>query len=153
MVLKFHPKHLQAICTHAESAYPDECCGIMLGQITDDGKKLVEIWQAENVWSAETADLYLEAEAVLAKRRRYAIAPLAMLKAQREARDQHLDIIGIYHSHPNYPAVPSEFDRSCAWSQYSYVIVSVEQGKACELRSWSLDNAHQFQPEEMTNDS
>jgi proteasome lid subunit RPN8/RPN11 len=81
-----------------------------------------------------------------------------MLKAQKDARDseallrsadRNLDIIGIYHSHPDHPAVPSEFDRAIAWSQYSYIIVSVQQGKACDLKSWSLDDDHQFQPEEI----
>jgi proteasome lid subunit RPN8/RPN11 len=72
-----------------------------------------------------------------------------MLKAQKQARDRNLDIIGIYHSHPDHPAVPSEFDRAIAWQQYSYIIVSVQQGKACDLKNWSLDDDHQFQPEEM----
>jgi len=72
-----------------------------------------------------------------------------MFKAQKDARDRNLDIIGIFHSHPDHPAVPSEFDRAIAWQQYSYIIVSVQQGKAWELKSWSLDDNHQFQPEEL----
>ncbi|MBW4577548.1 MAG: M67 family metallopeptidase [Aphanothece sp. CMT-3BRIN-NPC111] len=149
MVIKLIPEHLQTIRAHAENTYPDECCGIMLGQMGDDAKTLVEIWQTENAWSAETVDDYPDAEAVTTKSRRYAIAPLDLLKAQRSARDRHLDIIGIYHSHPDYPAIPSEFDRTCAWQEYSYIIVSVQQGKACDLRSWSLNDAHQFQLEEI----
>jgi proteasome lid subunit RPN8/RPN11 len=72
-----------------------------------------------------------------------------MLKAQKDARDRNLDIIGIYHSHPDHPAVPSEFDRAIAWQRYSYVIVSVQQGKTCDLQSWSLDDNCQFQSEEI----
>jgi len=68
--------------------------------------------------------------------------------AQREARNRQLDIIG-YHSHPNTCAIPSEFDRVCAWHQYSYIIVSVQNGKACDLKSWSLDDRNCFQPEEI----
>lgn len=72
-----------------------------------------------------------------------------MLKVQKEARDRQLDIIGIYHSHPDHPAIPSEFDRLCGWQAYSYIIVSVLQGKARDVLSWSLDDNHQFQPEEI----
>ena len=83
------------------------------------------------------------------KRNRFSIAPQVMLQMQKAARERHLDIIGIYHSHPDNPAVPSEFDRAIAWSSYSYIIVSVEQGQATDLNSWTLDEDHQFQPEEI----
>ena len=149
MVLKLLSEHLQSIRAHAESTYPDECCGIMLGRMGDDGKTLVEVWATQNAWSAETAEAYEDSEVEATKRRRYAIAPQDMLKAQREGRDRHLDIIGVYHSHTDHPAVPSECDRAWAWQQYSYIIVSVQQGKACDLRSWSLDDADQFQAEEI----
>jgi proteasome lid subunit RPN8/RPN11 len=149
VVLKLLPEHLQSIRAHAESTYPDECCGIMLGRMGDDGKTLVEVWATENAWSAETAEAYEDSEVEANKRRRYAIAPQDMLKAQREGRDRQLDIIGVYHSHTDHPAVPSECDRAWAWQQYSYIIVSVQQGQACELRSWGLDDADQFQPEEI----
>lgn len=119
----------------------------MLGHLGDDGKTGVEVWATENAWSAETADDYPDAERVTSKRRRYALAPTDLLKAQKEARDRHLSVIGIYHSHTDNPAIPSQFDLECAWQQYSYIIVSVQQGKACDLKSWSLDDAHQFQPE------
>ena len=145
MVLKLHPPHLQTIRAHAESTYPDECCGIMLGQVSDDSKTLVEVWATENAWSAE-ADYYPDG-VVTTTRRRYAIAPAVLLQAQREARDRQLDIIGIYHSHPDHPAIPSEFDRVYAWHQYSYIIVSVQNGKACDLLCWSLNDDNQFQPE------
>lgn len=120
----------------------------MLGHMGDEGKTVVEVWATENAWSGE-ADDYPDGERVTSKRRRYAIAPIDLLKAQREARDRQLSVIGIYHSHPDYPAIPSQFDLECAWQQYSYIIVSVQQGKACDLDSWSLDDSHQFQPEEI----
>lgn len=149
MVIKLEPHHLQAIRTHGESTYPEECCGIMLGHLGDDGKTVVEVWGTENAWSAETADEFPAGEGEASKRRRYAIAPVDMLKAQREARDRSLNIIGIYHSHPDHPAIPSEMDRAIAWQVYSYIIVSVPQSKAGDLRSWCLDDSHQFQPEEI----
>jgi len=71
-----------------------------------------------------------------------------MLLAQREARNRQLDIIGIYHPTPT----PVRFHLNlieCAWHQYSYIIVSVQNGKACDLKSWSLDDRNCFQPEEI----
>ncbi|MEW6498957.1 MAG: M67 family metallopeptidase, partial [Cyanobacteriota bacterium] len=88
-------------------------------------------------------------ERKLSRRHRFSIAPQVMLKAQKDARDRNLNIIGIYHSHTDHPAIPSEFDRAIAWSQYSYVIVSVQQGSACDFKSWSLDEEHKFQPEKI----
>jgi proteasome lid subunit RPN8/RPN11 len=70
-----------------------------------------------------------------------------MIQAQKQGRDRNLIIIGIYHSHPDYPAIPSEFDRVCAWSDYSYIIISVEKGKTTDLQNWILDQHHQFQSE------
>jgi proteasome lid subunit RPN8/RPN11 len=74
-----------------------------------------------------------------------------MLQTQKEARNRNLNIIGIYHSHPNYPAIPSEWDRIYAWTEYSYVILSVQKGQAGELQSWTLDDKHQFQPEKIAH--
>ncbi|MCL1471111.1 M67 family metallopeptidase [Argonema antarcticum] len=149
MTIKLQLHHLQGIRTHAESTYPEECCGIVVGHSGDDGKTVVEIWATENAWSAEAADDFPEGEGEASKKRRYAIAPGDMLKAQRQARDRSLNIIGIYHSHPDNPAIPSEMDRAIAWPVYSYIIVSVPQSKAGELQSWCLDDSHQFQPEEI----
>jgi len=144
--MKLRSNHVQAICSHAESTYPDECCGILLGRITADGRTLVEIWQAENNWDAATD---FDSDEKLTTKRRYAIAPELLLQAQRWARDRSLSIIGIYHSHPDSPAVPSECDLKYAWQEYSYLIVSVQQGKASDLLCWSLNEHHYFQPEAM----
>jgi len=88
-------------------------------------------------------------EQTKSSKHRYAIAPEVLLQSQRIARDRHLDIIGIYHSHPDSRAVPSEFDRLYAWHQYLYIIVSVQQGKVDDLLCWSLDDHNRFQPEEV----
>lgn len=139
MLLKLNPEHLQIIRTHAASTYPEECCGIILGYLANESKTVVEVIPTENAWSGETV--------LDNKRRRYAIAPEIMLKVQKEARDRSLNIIGIYHSHPDNPAIPSESDRVQAWQEYSYIIVSVPNGKAGELKSWHLDGDRQFQEE------
>jgi proteasome lid subunit RPN8/RPN11 len=142
MLLKLSHEHLQIIRTHAASTYPEECCGIMLGYLANESKTVVEVIPTENAWSGEDS-----------KRRRYTIAPEIMLKVQTYARDHSLSIIGIYHSHPDYPAIPSESDRTQAWQEYSYIIVSVPNGKALELKSWHLDDNHQFQEEAIENAS
>jgi proteasome lid subunit RPN8/RPN11 len=134
VILQLNQEHLQTIHSHAESTYPFECCGIILGI----SKAAVEVISTENAFPVESE-----------KNRRYAIAPEMMLKTQREARDKSLNIIGIYHSHPDYPAIPSECDRELAWQLYSYIIVSVVKGKASDSQSWTLDENHQFQPEEI----
>lgn len=139
--------------THAESTYPEECCGLLLGYLRGDVKTLVEVLATQNSWGDDEVDdfqgIESSAQGKSSKRNRFSIAPKVMLQAQKDARDRNLDIIGIFHSHPDHPAVPSEFDRAIAWQQYSYIIVSVQQGKACDLKSWSLNEEHQFQPEEI----
>jgi proteasome lid subunit RPN8/RPN11 len=70
-----------------------------------------------------------------------------LLETQRHAREKGLTIIGVFHSHPEAEAVPSECDRELAWPAYAYVIVSVRHGKAVDLKNWQLDGNHQFQPE------
>ena len=142
------PEHLLSIRSHGESTYPAECCGLLLGTIAEGVKTLVEVWPADNAWSAEAEDNWPEQKG-LTERRRYAIKPEEMLRAMKHGRDRNLDIIGIYHSHPDCPAVPSECDRAMAWAQYSYIIVSVRQGCSAELRSWSLDADGNFQAEEI----
>lgn len=148
MVLQLSPKHLQTMSTHAETSYPEECCGIIFGYLASEGKTVVEIMPTENAWNAETAaDFPRDDTLDYSKRQRYAIAPQVMLQAQKEARDRKLNIIGIYHSHTDHPAIPSEYDRQLAWQEYSYIIVSVRNGKAGDIKSWSLDDNHQFQQE------
>ena len=99
-------------------------------------------WSSEDV-SAEYAGIDLT------KNRRYTIDPRDMLRSQKAAREKGLNIIGVYHSHPDHVAEPSECDRAQAWPEYAYTILSVQQGKTADVRNWSLDSDHQFQPEAM----
>lgn len=80
---------------------------------------------------------------------RFWIDPQDLLRVQRQARDRNLVVVGIYHSHPDQVAVPSECDRTIAWSDYSYLILAVRQGQTVEVRSWTLDEQRQFQMERM----
>jgi proteasome lid subunit RPN8/RPN11 len=156
-------EHLHQLQTHAEQTYPEECCGLLMGQFGDENhspdfvlnKTLIEVWPTDNTWSAALETKLALApnpceSSSLTRTRRYAIDPQILLRAQREGRDRQLEIIGIYHSHPDHPAIPSECDRTLAWPQYSYIIVAVHQGKAQDLQSWSLDDDDRFQPEEIS---
>ncbi|NJK51425.1 M67 family metallopeptidase [Candidatus Gracilibacteria bacterium] len=147
MVIRVGKEQIEQIRLHAENTYPEECCGLLLGVINDRDKLLVEVRQTENNWEEELTELWSIKTGN--KRNRFSIAPNVLLKVQKEARDRNLSIIGIYHSHPDHPAIPSEFDRAIAWQQYSYIIVSVQQGRTQDIRSWTLDEAHQFQSEEI----
>ncbi|MEB3211282.1 MAG: M67 family metallopeptidase, partial [Leptolyngbyaceae bacterium] len=165
MTLQLTGEQLNAIFEHAERAYPEECCGLLLGQTLSQNstqsetnlsfdKTVVELWATQNDWDneAEASMASLSSHASqhhLTKARRYWIDPRQMLEAQRYARDRQLDIIGIYHSHPDHSATPSECDRAAAWHQYSYMIVSVQHGKAKHVLSWTLDEDNQFQSEEI----
>ncbi|HSF73155.1 MAG TPA: M67 family metallopeptidase [Microcoleus sp.] len=92
--------------THAESTYPEECCGLLLGRVTAGVKTLVEVLPTQNAWSAEAQENWPE-QKELTEKRRYAMAPEDMLRAMKYGRDRNLEIIGIYHSHTDCPAVPS----------------------------------------------
>ncbi|WP_052334385.1 M67 family metallopeptidase [Kamptonema formosum] len=110
-VIKLHPQHLQSIRAHAESTYPEECCGLLLGAISRDEKTVREVRPAPNAWTAETAE-ELSADASLTKKRRYVIEPRSMLEAQREARNRQLVILGFYHgSIPVVQRSPNECDN------------------------------------------
>jgi proteasome lid subunit RPN8/RPN11 len=131
---------LRRIQAHGEAAYPEECCGVLIGR--DGGGALPAI--VERVLAAEN-------ERTESRHNRYVISPQSLLKAQRDARAAGLDVVGYYHSHPDHPARPSEFDREHAWPGTSYVIVSVRQGKAVDCRSFRLrDDRVAFEEEAIT---
>ena len=154
-MIQISPKHLQFIRTHGEKTYPEECCGLLLGKQEDDRNKLVvEVWEMENSWDGDAVSAFSEITELgkreASKYRSFTIAPQDMLKAQKYAHERQLKIIGIYHSHPDHDAIPSEFDRAVAWQEYSYLIVSVQSGKAVDARSWVLDQHSQFVEEKLS---
>jgi proteasome lid subunit RPN8/RPN11 len=110
-----------------EKAYPNECCGILLGRIGEDDSRTVEdLVPIENAW--DPGEQY----------HRFQITPEDMLKAEQEARRRGLDVLGFYHSHPDHPAKPSDFDREQALPFYSYIIIAVDKGRAGDIASWEL---------------
>lgn len=156
-MLQLARHHLEAIHAHAESTYPEECCGLLLGTSDLNGKTVVAVQATVNAWTMadniagdRAGDGKLTA-ANFTKTRRYAIAPADLLATMRAHPDR--DIVGIYHSHPDRAAVPSECDRQLAWPQYSYLIAAVHQGRVVDALSWCLDDYQQFQSEEMLLDA
>jgi len=126
-MLSLFAEQEKIIRTDGENAYPNECCGVLIGEIDSSGAKTVK--HAEAIINAqEGGEQY----------HRFLITPEDMLKAERTARAMKLDVVGFYHSHPDHPAAPSGYDKDHALPFYSYVIVAVEQGKAKELTSWEL---------------
>ncbi len=158
-MLKLTPKQKQQMYQHAQQTYPEECCGILLGVFEDSETQVAEVWETENAWRAEQEQELFSSvptprkQSTESKRDRFSIAPETLLKAQKYARDQYLAIVGIYHSHPDNLAKPSEFDRAIAWQTYSYIIMSVEKGTVTDCRSWQLDEQQQFQEEIIVTDS
>ncbi len=108
----------------------------------------------ENTWTVETQALTERdvSSATLNKQNRYWIDPRALMEAQRYGRDRGWIILGIYHSHPDHLAVPSERDRQLAWADYSYPILSVMDGQVADIQSWRLAEDHQFYGEAITSD-
>lgn len=127
----------EQIRQHGEADYPHECCGLLLGDFAADGAKMV--WEVYPISNAREE---------AAKRNRFLITPEELMRGEKYAREHQADIVGFYHSHPDCPAVPSQFDLDHAWPVYSYVIVSIRQGRSAEIRSWELeaDRSH-FNPE------
>jgi len=115
------------IGSEGEKAYPDECCGVLLGVLGEAGEKSVtQILPVLNEFS--------EGE----QYHRFLITPENMLAAEKKARALKLDVLGFYHSHPDHPARPSDYDREHALPFYSYIITEVEKGEARDFTSWVL---------------
>ncbi len=120
----------------AKTAYPYECCGILVGS-NSSKKEVCGIYPVENKNKVRAQD-------------RYEIDSKRFDEIDREATKNGLSIIGIYHSHPDHPAVPSAFDKECAyaWTEYSYVIISVMNREETEIRSWYFDQEKKTVEEE-----
>lgn len=120
--------------------YPNETCGAMLGLDGVDGADAREV----------RALFPLTNRRDDSPRNRFSITADDFRAAERAAKQQGLELLGWYHSHPDHPARPSEFDREHAWPWYSYVIVSVAQGEPRDMTSWQLaDDRSHFLPEEI----
>lgn len=129
---------IEQIHAHGEDSYPEEGAGLMLGR--DDG-------ETRSVESLIPLD---NAREDTARHNRYLITAEDMLAGEKEAERMGLSILGIFHSHPDHPNLPSEFDREYAIPWYSYLITSIQGGKAASSKCWRLEeNRSNFIEEEI----
>jgi len=121
------------------AAFPNECCGILIGRDVE-GRRIVErLEPGRNVFEADE------------QYHRFSIDPRLQMKAEREAEKEGRSVLGFYHSHPDHPARPSEYDREHGWPFYSYVIVSIMAAKPVDLTSWVLsEKTNQFEKQEIS---
>ncbi len=133
---------LTRLQTHGERSYPEEGAGLLLGAQGGERRMVAVILPLENRREGP------------ARRTRYQITARDMAEGEAEAERRGLVVVGVFHSHPDHPAQPSETDRALALPWYSYVITSVNQGRARESRSWRLlDDRSGFAEEALVEDS
>ena len=119
-------KEMEAIFRHAEETYPNECCGILTGH-PGEAQDVREAHRARNI-AEDPSD-------------RYELDPIDHFRVRKHCEQGQQEVIGFYHSHPNYPARPSQIDTSRAWSDYSYLIVSVINGTVREFTCWRFNGS------------
>jgi proteasome lid subunit RPN8/RPN11 len=126
----------EAIRIHGEQAFPNECCGFLFGNETD-GRVINLSTRVENSKEGD-------------QRRRFEISPFDYMKAEQFAIENETTLLGIYHSHPNHPAIASVHDLAKAMPYFSYVIVSIMDGKYDDIKSWKLyDEKREFHEEQV----
>lgn len=121
--MKITDAQLKQIYAHAKEIYPHECCGFLLGSF-DDGGLVQQVRPATNQNTSRTD--------------RFVIAPEEFAQVQFAADDTGLEIIGIYHSHPDWPAIPSQTDMDNAWEEVYYLIASIHEGMPLNTQVWQL---------------
>ncbi len=118
---------LDEIIRHALETYPEECCGLLVGKKEDNKKVVTKVIRSKNVYIGD-------------RRRRYVVDPLDIYNVEKVAEKHGLMFIGVYHSHPDYPARPSAYDAEIAWPSISYLIVSIYNKKFDRVTAWFFDN-------------
>lgn len=130
-------EQLQFIMNHAQSAYPEECCGFLIGTLTPE-RLVRRVVPAPN--SVDQS-----------RRSRYRIDPVEIIRADEMAQREGFDLLGIYHSHPDNPPQPSQIDLQFAWPTYSYLIISIGNRAAKDVGAWQLSKDEcTFRSEDLT---
>jgi proteasome lid subunit RPN8/RPN11 len=138
----------EKIRAHGAETYPHECCGALLGR---DSNAVLKNDRGDG--SLDGAREILGLFPLINRRddsprNRFSLTPADVMAAEKAASAQGLEVVGWYHSHPDHPARPSEYDRDHAWPWYSYIIVSVQNGAPQDMTSWRLnDDRAEFSPE------
>ena len=125
-MIRLSEKIVDEIESHGEQAYPEECCGMMLGYNENGFQSIEEVIKIDNSQDEN-------------RRRRFFITPEQYRFAEQLARKWNMDLLGFYHSHPDHPAAPSAFDTDHALPWFTYVIVSVDLRKAAAMTAWVLN--------------
>lgn len=125
-MLLFPNEQREQLHALVEAGYPHETCGVVIGRLESNQHVVIRVVEARNRNTERAHD-------------RYDLHPEDFMRADRSARAEGLEIIGIWHSHPDHPAQPSETDRAAAWEGWSYVIASVTKQGVADLRSWRLE--------------
>jgi proteasome lid subunit RPN8/RPN11 len=141
-MIRISKEDFEALRAHGEETYPNECCGVLLGKSADGVNRVKAIVRAGNTRTDSAHN-------------RYHIAPIELVKIQRQARGSGYDIVGFYHSHPDHPAQWSKTDFAEAhWMGCSYIITSVDKGKAAITNSFLLKGTSEedkaFEDEQVT---
>ena len=137
------PGVLAAIRGHCESGYPSECCGFLIGRSPDVGgeRRIERTVRAANATAEDP-------------RRRYTISPNELLAVEQSLEKSGESVLGFYHSHPDHPALPSEFDRAHAWPWYAYLVLAVHEGRYEKLGAFMLsESTGSFEPVPWASDS
>jgi len=137
-MLVIEQKPLDEMYQDALQSFPDECCGFFFGKELEDERIVTNVLVVNNSKEGD-------------KRRRFEISPKDYLNAERFADENELQLLGVYHSHPNHPAIPSEHDRVAAQPYFSYIIISVKENEIADIRSWQLNDNFQFEEEKIEN--
>ena len=135
MALALEQGVTEAIRQHGADTYPNECCGALIGR---DGRV--------------TTTFALPNTTEEGPRRRFLVRPDDYREAEKQARQAGGDLLGFYHSHPDHPARPSQYDLDHAWPFFSYIIVSVRAGAPEDMTSWRLrEDRSAFDQEDLTD--
>ena len=144
-MVKIKKSAYQGMIDHAESGYPYEVCGVMIGE----GELISYCRECRNLISEDAVETDFKEENQLDSQRlrdRFELDPGSFVEADQWARDNKLEILGIYHSHPDHPSRPSETDRKIASHGWGYIIFSINEGKYSDARLWYLsENGSEFE--------
>jgi proteasome lid subunit RPN8/RPN11 len=136
--LKMSTEIAEKIRDHGTQTYPNECCGALLGRDEAAPGVTTAAGRVQPPVREILALFPLVNRRDDSPRNRFSVTSEDVRDAEKAAQEKKLDVVGWYHSHPDHPAQPSQYDREHAWPWYSYIIVSVANGKPAEMTSWRL---------------